>query len=98
MQSFNVIGAAGLVAPTQVTSGVAQGLIATALGLAIALFALFTCNFFSRPLSRTLDRMERLGSRVLDHIKLDQHELIESQHPKRPLVAVDVDVTVEEVR
>ena len=34
MQSFNVIGASTLVAPTQVTAGVAQALIATALGLA----------------------------------------------------------------
>src|SRR5215813_6719818 len=41
MQAFQVIGGSGLVAPTQVTSGVAQALIATALGLLIALLALF---------------------------------------------------------
>jgi biopolymer transport protein ExbB len=98
MQPFNVIGVAGLVTPTQVTSGVAQALIATALGLLIALFALFTLNFFSGTLSRTLDLMERPGARVLDHIKLDQRELIEVQHPKRSPVPVDVDATVEEVR
>jgi biopolymer transport protein ExbB len=98
MQSFNVIGKGGLVAPTQVTSGVAQALIATALGLLIALFALFAFNFFSRALSRTLDRMERLGSRVIDRIKLDQHELIEARPPERSIVPLDVDVTVEEVR
>ncbi|MGH7839014.1 MAG: MotA/TolQ/ExbB proton channel family protein, partial [Candidatus Binataceae bacterium] len=48
MQAFKVIGASSLVAPTQVTAGVAQALIATALGLLIALFALFAFNFFAR--------------------------------------------------
>jgi biopolymer transport protein ExbB len=72
MQSFKVIGGAGLVAPTQVTAGVAQALIATALGLLIALVALFAFNFFSRLKARTLDDMERLGSRLVDRIRLDQ--------------------------
>ncbi|HVM96091.1 MAG TPA: MotA/TolQ/ExbB proton channel family protein [Candidatus Acidoferrales bacterium] len=72
MQSFKVIGGSGLVAPTQVTAGVAQALIATALGLLIALLALFAFNFFSRLKSRALDDMERLGSRLVDRIRLDQ--------------------------
>ncbi|MDO8433634.1 MAG: MotA/TolQ/ExbB proton channel family protein [Candidatus Binatus sp.] len=72
MQAFQVIGGSGLVAPTQVTAGVAQALIATALGLLIALFALFGFNFFSRTQSHALDQMERLGSRLIDHIRLDQ--------------------------
>jgi biopolymer transport protein ExbB len=72
MQAFKVIGGSGLVAPTQVTSGVAQALIATALGLLVAIFALFGFNFFARMQSQALDRMERLGSRLVDHIRLDQ--------------------------
>jgi biopolymer transport protein ExbB len=72
MQAFRVIGGSGLVAPTQVTSGVAQALIATALGLLIALFALFGFNVFARMQSQALDQMERLGSRLVDHIRLDQ--------------------------
>ncbi len=72
MQAFKVIGGSGLVAPTQVTSGVAQALIATALGLMIALFALFGFNFLARTQSQALDLMERLGSRLVDHIRLDQ--------------------------
>jgi len=72
MQAFKVIGASSLVAPTQVTAGVAQALIATALGLLIAIFALFGFNFFARMQSHAVDRMERLGSRLLDHIRLDQ--------------------------
>ena len=72
MQAFKVIGGSGLVAPTQVTSGVAQALIATALGLLIALFALFGFNFFSRLQSQAMDQMERLGSKLVDHVRLDQ--------------------------
>lgn len=72
MQSFKIIGGSGLVAPTEVTSGVAQALIATALGLLIAIAALFGFNFFARMQSHALDRMERLGSKLVDHIRLDQ--------------------------
>jgi biopolymer transport protein ExbB len=72
MQAFKVIGGSGLVAPTQVTSGVAQALISTALGLLIALFALFGFNFFARTQSQALDHLERLGSKLIDHIRLDE--------------------------
>ncbi len=72
MQSYNVIGSSTLVAPTQVTAGVAQALIATALGLLIAVLSLFAFNLFSRMQSHSLDTMERLGSRLVDHIRLDQ--------------------------
>ena len=72
MQAFRIIGSSTLVAPTQVTSGVAQALIATALGLLIAILALFGFNFFARTQAQALDRMERLGSRLIDHIRLDQ--------------------------
>jgi len=78
MQSFKVIGASSLVAPTQVTAGVAQALIATALGLLIAIFALFGFNFFARMQSHAIDRMERLGSRLVDHIRLDQEMMAEN--------------------
>jgi biopolymer transport protein ExbB len=79
MQAFKVIGASSLVAPTQVTAGVAQALIATALGLLIAIVALFGFNFFARMQSQALDRMERLGSRLVDHIRLDQESGIDAE-------------------
>lgn len=72
MHSFNLIGAGGLVDPTGVTGGVAQALIATALGLFIAILALFAFNFFSRRQSQALDEMERLGTRLVDNIRLGQ--------------------------
>ncbi|MGO9857923.1 MAG: MotA/TolQ/ExbB proton channel family protein, partial [Syntrophobacteraceae bacterium] len=50
--------------------GVAQALIATALGLFIAVIALFAFNFFSRRQSQVLDEMERLGTRMVDNIRM----------------------------
>jgi biopolymer transport protein ExbB len=93
MQAFKVIGGSGLVAPTEVTSGVAQALIATALGLLIALFALFGFNFFSRTETQAMDWMERLGSKLVDHIRLDQENGASAQEtsaeaePHRPRAA-----------
>jgi biopolymer transport protein ExbB len=74
MQSFGLIGASGLVDPSAVTAGVAEALIATALGLLVALIALFAFNFFSRLQSQTHDEMERLGTRLVDRIRMDQSQ------------------------
>ncbi len=75
MGSFRLIGGSGLVNPTGITGGVAQALIATTLGLIIALIALFAFNFFSHLQSRTIDEMERLGTLLIDHIRRDHNEL-----------------------
>jgi biopolymer transport protein ExbB len=70
MESFKLIGGSGLVNPTGITGGVAQALIATFLGLILALIALFTFNFFSHLQSKTMDEMERLGTCLVDHIRM----------------------------
>jgi len=74
MGAFQIIGGKGLVEPTGITGGVAQALIATAAGIFIALVTLFGFNFFSRLQSQTLDEMERLGTRLVDQIRLDLQE------------------------
>lgn len=74
MASFRLIGGSGLVNPTGITGGVAQALIATTLGLITALVALFAFNFFSHLQSTTMDEMERLGTRLVDHIRMDQEK------------------------
>ncbi|HZE60076.1 MAG TPA: MotA/TolQ/ExbB proton channel family protein [Burkholderiales bacterium] len=71
MQSFGLIGAKGLVDPTAVTAGVAEALIATALGLFVALVALFAFNYFAKRQSQVHDEMERLGTRLVDRIRMD---------------------------
>ncbi len=75
MQSFKLIGPDGLVNPGGVTAGVAEALIATAVGLLIALVALFGFNYLTRMQAQTLDEMERLGTRLVDHIRLDAQEV-----------------------
>ena len=70
MHAFHLIGTNGLVDPTGVTGGVAEALIATALGLVIAVIALFAYNFFSHRQAQMLDEMERLGTRLVDHIRI----------------------------
>jgi biopolymer transport protein ExbB len=74
MHAFNLIGGSGLVDPAGVTGGVAQALIATAVGIFIAVFALFGFNFLSRLHAQALEQMERLGTRIIDNIRLSRHE------------------------
>jgi biopolymer transport protein ExbB len=71
MSSFKIIGNDGLVNPSGVTAGVAESLIATGFGLAVAVITLFAFNYFSRQSNQVLDEMESLGSKIVDHIKLD---------------------------
>jgi len=71
IRAFKLFGNQGLVDPSGVTGGVAEALIATALGLFIALVALFAFNFFSHRQAQIMDEMERLGTRLVDHIRLD---------------------------
>lgn len=81
MQSFKLMGPDGLVNPGGVTAGVAEALIATAVGLIIALVALFGYNYLTRLQAQTLDEMERLGTRLLDHIRLDAQEAGSDNEP-----------------
>jgi len=72
MSSFKIIGNNNLLNPQGVTAGVAESLIATGFGLAIAIIALFAFNFFSRQQNYTIDEMERLANKLIDHIKIDR--------------------------
>jgi biopolymer transport protein ExbB len=74
MQAFRLIGNNGLVNPTGVTGGVAQALVATAIGLVIALVALFAFNYFSRRIDRLIDELE-----VPANSWLNEHRLAEGQ-------------------
>lgn len=74
MESFRLIGTSGLVNPTGITGGVAQALIATTLGIVIALIALFAFNFFSHLNANIMDKMERMGTRLIDRLRMDKEE------------------------
>ena len=47
IQSFNVLGTSGIEHPEIVTAGIAQALITTAAGLAIAILTVFPYNYFN---------------------------------------------------
>ncbi len=72
--AFRLFGGSGAVDPGAVTGGVAEALIATAIGIVIALLALAAYNFFSHRRAVVLDEMERLGTRLIDRIRLDRGE------------------------
>lgn len=75
MTSFKLIGAEGLLnhdASSGITAGVADALVATALGIIIAIFSLFVVNYFSRMQDHKMDELERFATKVIDHIKLDE--------------------------
>jgi biopolymer transport protein ExbB len=74
VRSFKLFGDQGLADPSGVTGGVAEALIATAIGLFIALLALFAFNYFSHRQAQVMDEIERLGTRLIDHIHLDQQQ------------------------
>ena len=71
IRAFHLFGSEGLVDPRGVTGGVAEALIATAVGLFIALIALFAFNYFSNRQAQVMDEMEQLGTRVVDSIRLE---------------------------
>lgn len=75
VRAFSLFGAQGLVDPGGVTGGVAEALIATAVGIFVALVALFAFNFYSHAQAQFMDEMERLGTRLVDHIRLDQERV-----------------------
>lgn len=70
--AFQLFGGSGAIDPGAVTGGVAEALISTAIGIVIALLALVAYNFFGHWRAVVLDDMERLGTRLIDRIKLDR--------------------------
>jgi biopolymer transport protein ExbB len=74
IRAFHLFGTEGLVDPRGVTGGVAEALIATAVGLFIALIALFAFNYFSHRQAQVMDELEQLGTRVVDVIRPEAKE------------------------
>jgi biopolymer transport protein ExbB len=74
MRSFRLIGGDGLVSPAGVSGGVAQALVATAIGLIIALVSLFSFNYFSRRVDHLMDELESHANEQLGEIRLAREE------------------------
>jgi biopolymer transport protein ExbB len=61
--SFELLGSSGIEDPKAVTGGIAQALITTAAGLAVAIVSLIPLNYFVNRTQRETRRLEQLATR-----------------------------------
>jgi len=62
IDSFQVLGAAGIADPRAVTGGIAQALITTAFGLGIAILSVFPFNYFNSRVDKAAHQIEQYAT------------------------------------
>jgi len=69
IRSFSILGGAELGAPSAITGGIAEALIATAFGLGVAILALLPFNFLNAQLERARHEVSDAASQLEAHVK-----------------------------
>lgn len=69
IKSFGILSLSGIGHPTAITGGVAEALIATAFGLAIAIFSLFFYNLYQAKAEGARSELEAQTQRILAWLK-----------------------------
>jgi biopolymer transport protein ExbB len=64
IHAFGLLGASELGAPTAITGGIAEALIATAFGLLIAMVSLLPFNFLTTQLEQARVELETVAARL----------------------------------
>jgi len=64
IHAFGLLGASELGAPTAITGGIAEALIATAFGLLIAMISLLPFNYLNTQLEAARQEMENVGAHL----------------------------------
>jgi biopolymer transport protein ExbB len=62
INSFEILGAAGIEEPGKVTAGIAQALVTTATGLSIAILAVFPYNYFNARVENAALNIEKYAT------------------------------------
>lgn len=62
ISSFDLLGSTGIEHPQAVTAGIAQALITTAAGLAIAILSVFPYNYFNSRVQNAVITIERYAT------------------------------------
>jgi biopolymer transport protein ExbB len=62
IDSFEILGAAGIADPRAVTGGIAQALITTAFGLGIAILSVFPFNYFNSRVEEAAHQIEQYAT------------------------------------
>lgn len=80
IRAFHVISSkSGLSTPTAITGGVAEALIATATGLAIAIVTLIGYNYFTEKAKLIVSNMELYGTRLVNILSTDREDQHEAE-------------------
>jgi biopolymer transport protein ExbB len=69
MHSFGMLGGAELAAPTAITGGIAEALIATAFGLGVAITALIPFNYLNVQLEHARRQIQDAAAHVEIHLE-----------------------------